>query len=261
MEIFLQLVYDIGTYDSCIAFNQYAQREQRREGKGTEGEQLQRIPIIRQQPRRLCTGTSSCCSLCFPFSYCSTTPPLSALVSHSPSAAPSLVPAPCPSPPAPSSCCCFIFFAAVAFYAFSVCCILLCACCANSPPTPFASPLPPLDVLHWHAHFKAMFDSFVVSVSLSANNLSICNAYALRFCILMTFPHRHRHLQHSCRLRCNPALLISNILRFFCTASLLALSSARVCSQHHPLLCLRALTLFMFFSVFFFCVPLWPAYA
>lgn len=36
MEIFLQLVYDIGMYDSCIAFNQYAQREQRREGEGSE---------------------------------------------------------------------------------------------------------------------------------------------------------------------------------------------------------------------------------
>lgn len=50
MEICLQLVYDIGMYDSCIAFNQYAQGE-RVEARG------QSSPIIRRQPRRLCTGT------------------------------------------------------------------------------------------------------------------------------------------------------------------------------------------------------------
>lgn len=107
-----------------------------------------------------------------------------------------------PSTPAAVSQCIHLFCCRRFLCIFYVCCILLRACCASSLPTPIAPsptlplsfPLPSLDVLHWHAHFKALFDSFVVSV----NNLSICNAYALRFCILMTFPHRHRYLHHSC---------------------------------------------------------------
>lgn len=129
------------------------------------------------------------------------------------------------------------------------------------------APISPTICLHWHAHFTALFDSsFVESGSLSANNLSICNAYALRFCILMTFLHRHCqfHHCHCLLLRYNAALLISSILRSSCAASfrLCAPSSSR--SEHHPLLCSRALTLFVFFIFFVPLVPFilptfWPA--
>lgn len=97
MEICLQLVYDIGMYDSCIAFNQYAQGERE-------------VPIICRQPCRLCAGTFCCSGSRSGYNFYSSlfhTLCLSRFM--------------------------LIFFASAVFYAFSICCILLRACCANSP--------------------------------------------------------------------------------------------------------------------------------
>lgn len=151
----------------------------------------------------------------------------------------------------------FIFFAAAAFYAFSMSAAYFCAPAAL---VLYQLQLHPLSATPFprRAALACTFQGIVRlvrRVSLAVSQQFI-NMQCVCLAILHTYdippsPPPSLSTPFVPALRCNPALLISNILRSFCAASLLVLCSARACSQHHPLLCLRALALFMFFSVVF----------